>query len=254
MLALGQYTLDWMLALLLPLTRVSAFLLAAPIFPQSVINARIRIAYSLFLCMLIFPAMAAPIRVPAEAPPLQSVFMEVLIGLAMALCLQVVSAAVALAGEQISQAVGLGFAQAFDPTVGSTPVLSQMLNLVAMLVFLAMDGHVAVVAMVSESLRALPPGSGATVNLRSLIDFCSVIFTGAVLISAPVVLALLAVNLGVGALSRATPSLNVFSVGFAISLIVGLGMLFLLIPVAATRMAEIWRSALSTLQAVSSGA
>lgn len=254
MLELGQYMMGWMVGLILPLTRVGAFLLAAPIFPQSVINARMRIAYSLFLCILIFPALGNPIKASAATPALGALFTEVLIGLAMALCLQVVSAAVALAGEQISQAVGLGFAQSFDPTVGSTPVMSQMLNLVAMLVFLAMDGHVAVVAMVADSLRTLPPGNETAVNLRSLLDLCTGIFTGAALISAPVVLALLAVNLGVGALSRATPSLNVFSVGFAVSLIVGMGMVFLLIPIAATRMAELWRGALAALQAITSGA
>ena len=246
--------MDWLVQMLLPLTRVSAFLLAAPIFPQVAVNVRIRIIYCMVLCLLMLPAIVPDPKLAAHvaqtAPNLALVIQETLLGVTMGLALQVVTAAVALAGEQISQAIGLGFAQSYDPTVGATPVMSQMLNLLAMLVFISLDGHLMVIRMVAESLRTLPAGETRPIDLAVLVEFSKVIFTGAALISAPLVLTLIAVNLGVGALSRATPSLNVFAVGFAVTLLVGFGMLFLLIPVMAARIGDLWSQASAALAAL----
>jgi flagellar biosynthetic protein FliR len=114
-----------------------------------------------------------------------------------------------------------------------------------MLVFLSTGGHLIVVSMVAESIRVIPPGQPLGENIKSLLDFSIVVFNGAALISAPLVLAMIAVNIGVGALSRATPSLNIFSVGFAVSLIGGGSILFLLIPVMIDRVADLWLQSLS---------
>jgi flagellar biosynthetic protein FliR len=78
-------------------------------------------------------------------------------------------------------------------------------------------------------------------DIPSLLEFSSIIFKGAALLAAPLLLTLLAVNIGVGALSRATPSLNVFAVGFAVSLLVGFGLLFVLMPAIAERIVELWQ-------------
>jgi len=137
----------------------------------------------------------------------------------------------------------LSFAQSFDPTIGSTPVLAQFLNLFALLIFLTAGGHTVVISMIAESIRVLPPGEFRLVDIPAILEFSKVIFTGAALLAAPLLLTLLAVNLGVGALSRATPSLNVFAVGFAVSLLVGFGMLFLLMPAIADRIADLWLQA-----------
>jgi flagellar biosynthetic protein FliR len=149
------------------------------------------------------------------------IIQEAIIGSIMGLALQCASAAIITAGEQISQAMGLGFAQSFDPSAGSTPVISQFLNVLSLMIFLSAGGHIVVISMVAESLRVVPPGQVIGSNIKELLDFSAVVFNGAALISAPLVLAMVAVNIGVGALSRATPSLNVFSVGFAVSLIGG---------------------------------
>jgi flagellar biosynthetic protein FliR len=89
----------------------------------------------------------------------------------------------------------------------------------------------------------MPPGEFRLTDVPSLLEFSAVIFKGAALLAAPLLLALLAVNLGVGALSRATPSLNVFAVGFAVSLLVGFGLLFLLMPAIGEHIVELWQQA-----------
>lgn len=246
MLDLGVLTLGWLQAMLLPLTRISAFFLSAPLFTQSAGMVRIRIVYAALLCIAVMPAFPSSLSDPGRPfgePNLLLLLSEALIGVSMGLALQCVSAAVVTAGEQISMSVGISFAQSFDPTLGSTPILSQFLNLLALLIFLTAGGHTAMIGMITESIRAMPPGEFRLMDIPSLLEFSAVIFKGAALLAAPLLLALLAVNLGVGALSRATPSLNVFAVGFAVSLLVGFGLLFVLMPAIGERIVELWQQA-----------
>jgi flagellar biosynthetic protein FliR len=244
MLDLGVLTLNWLESLLLPLTRLTAFFLAAPLFSQSAGTGRIRVIYAAVLCIVVMPAFPTSLSDPGRPfgePTLLLLLSEALIGISMGLALQFVAAAVVTAGEQISMAVGISFAQSFDPTIGSTPILSQFLNLLALLIFLPAGGHTVVIAMITESVRAMPPGEFRLMDIPSLLEFSSIIFKGAALLAAPLLLTLLAVNIGVGALSRATPSLNVFAVGFAVSLLVGFGLLFVLMPAIAERIVELWQ-------------
>jgi flagellar biosynthetic protein FliR len=97
--------------------------------------------------------------------------------------------------------------------------------------------------MLVESIRVLPPGSFSVLDIEQLLQFSAIVFSGAALLAAPLLLALLAVNVGVGALSRATPSLNVFAVGFAIALLVGFVLLFVLLPAMTERIVDLWEQA-----------
>ena len=251
MLELGLLTLSWGESLLLPLTRLSAFFLAAPLFPQIASNVRIRVMYATALCVLMLPALpmslAAP-KLPFGEPNLLLALNEALLGVALGLVLQFVTAAVVLAGEQISMSLGIGFAQAFDPTVGSTPVISQFLNLVALLVFITAGGHTVVIATMTESIRVLPPGSFSMLDVNTWLEASAIVFKGAALLCAPLLLAMLSVNIGVGVLQRSTPQLNVFAVGFAVSLIAGFALLFILMPMLAERMIELWQQAQEILR------
>ena len=152
MLVLGQLMMTWLDSLLLPLTRLGAFFATAPLFPQMGGNARIRIVYAAVLCILMLPVIPSGLEPPnSDSSGLNILLLaqEAVLGAIMGLALQCTSAAVVTAGEQISQALGLGFAQSFDPTVGSTAVISQFLNILSMLVFLSTGGHLIVVSMVA---------------------------------------------------------------------------------------------------------
>jgi len=251
MLELGQLMLSWLESLLLPMTRLTAFFLVAPLFPQVLSNVRIRIIYAFLLCVMMLPVLpnstAAPV-LPFGEPNLLLVLNEALLGVSIGLVLQFISAAVVVAGEHISMSLGIGFAQAFDPTIGPSPVLSQFLNITALLVFLTAGGHTQLIIMLTESIRVVPPGSFSVLDLQMWLEFAGVIFKGAALLCAPLLLALLAVNIGVGALSRATPALNIFAVGFAISLLIGFSLLFILMPIMGERMLELWQQAQSYIK------
>ena len=253
MLQLGNITVAWLSALLLPLTRISAFMFTAPLFGQLAANIRVRTLYALSLCVLVLPygfSINAPPRLFPDHVPMLIAY-EAILGAAMGLVLQFVSAAIVTAGEQISTAVGIGFAQEFDPLIGPTPVLSRLLNLVGLLAFLASGGHSIVIGMLAESLKVLPPGNFEAIDLRALLEFGGIVFKGAALLAAPILLALVAVNVAIGVLSKATPSLNIFAIGFAANLLVGFGLLLMSVPGMVERMLELWSSAEAYARSVS---
>lgn len=243
MLELGNWALSWLEALLLPMTRISAFLLTAPIFPQISNNVRVRVILALFLCFLMMPTVAvnAPVLgADFNAPHLPEVLNEALLGASMGFVLTLVLNAVVFAGEEIATAIGINFAQAFDPSLGTTPVVSQFLNIMALMIFLSSGGFSAVIVMVTDSLRVLPPGSFHITDADKILQFAGVLFQGAALISAPMLLAMLSVNIGMGALARSVPSLNIFAVGFAVTLLLGFGLLMILLPVIQDRIEHLW--------------
>jgi len=245
-------TLNWLQALMLPMTRITGFFIAAPIFSQAAATGRVRVVFAALLSIAVLPVLPTSLSDPGRPfgePTLLLLLNEALIGVSMGLALQFVAAAVTTAGEHISMSLGLSFAQSFDPTIGSTPVLSQFLNLMSLLVFLTADGHAVVISMMTESIRTLPPGEFRLADVNALLEFSRVVCNGAALLAAPLLLGLLAVNIGVGALSRATPQLNVFAVGFAVSLLLGFSLLFLLVPVIAERITELWQQAEAFMRA-----
>jgi flagellar biosynthetic protein FliR len=148
-----------------------------------------------------------------------------LIGVAMGFALQVVFDALGLAGQLLANSMGLSFAFNVDPLRGSsTAALGQLYIILATLTFLALGGHLALIELLVASLHTLPVGTtglGAE-GLWSLVNWGGTLFSGAITIALPGVTALMIVNLAFGVVSRAAPSLNLFAVGFPISLVVGL--------------------------------
>ncbi|MDP1671920.1 MAG: flagellar biosynthetic protein FliR, partial [Burkholderiales bacterium] len=141
--------------------------------------------------------------------------------------------AVEMAGELIGLQMGLGFAVFYDPlSSGQMPVVGQFLGLVATLTFLALNGHLMMIATLADSFREMPITATAVDPLawRTIAGWGSRILYSALLLSLPVVAALLTTNIALGVLTRAAPQLNVFAVGFPITLTVGFGALLLLLP------------------------
>lgn len=223
--------LTWLGAWFWPFIRIGTALMAAPLFSSRALPVRIRLALALVITIAVAPALP-------PMPPLQLfggdglliLGQQLLIGIAVGVLLQMLFEAVLLAGELISLAMGLSFAQMADPLRGTTsPVLSSFLNLLAVLSFLALGGHLALIDWLVTSFRALPVGSeglGAEA-WRGMAEQGSRLFAGGLMMALPALCALLLVNLGFGVMSRASPSLNLMGVGFPISLTAGLVVLAL---------------------------
>lgn len=130
-----------------------------------------------------------------------------------------------IAGQIISIQMGMGFASMVDPTNGvSVAVIGQFLTMLVTLLFLAMNGHLVVFEVMTESFTTLPVGSGLVVNhFWELVGRLSWVLGATLLLVLPAITALLVVNIAFGVMTRAAPQLNIFSIGFPLTLVLGMG-------------------------------
>lgn len=216
---------SWTGALLWTLSRVSGLCLTAPLLGDTVISARIRVGLVLLLTMVLLPLAPAGAVDPASAAGVGEMAQQLLLGALMGFVLKLAFEAVAFGGQIVSQSMNLGFAEVVNPAEGgSTPVLSQFYTAMVTLLFLAMDGHLQLISLLADSFHALPPGTGAVDanGVHAVVAFGGQLFAGAVRVALPAVTSMLVVNLGFAAISRAAPAMNLFAVGFPITLTLGL--------------------------------
>lgn len=232
MLSVSAAQLDaWMAAYIFPLARVLALMGAAPIFNNPGLPRHIRLVIGLSVTVGLVPALPPlPQIAPGSGLGLAVLAQQILIGVAMGLSLRLVFTAIDLAGELAGLQMGLSFAVFFDPqNSGQTAVVSQFLGLLAMLVFLAMDGHLMVMMALAKSFTLMPIGADpfAAVGLQTLVQWGAIVYSAGVLLALPLIAALLITNIALGVLTRAAPQLNLFAVGFPVTLLVGFSVLLL---------------------------
>jgi flagellar biosynthetic protein FliR len=156
---------------------------------------------------------------------------QILIGAAMGFSMRLVFAAVQAAGEYAGLQMGLSFASFFDPTSGgNTMVIARLLNTMAMLIFLAVDGHLMLVMTLVDSFHVLPISDAplAAGGWFLLANAGGEIFASGLMLALPLIATLLTLNLAMGILNRVSPQFSIFAVGFPITLLAGIAMLQLL--------------------------
>ena len=223
----------WLAAFAWPLARILALIASAPVIGNPGVPARVKIGLGLLLTILVAPLVPSPAGIdPASASGLLILAQQVLIGLAMGFAMQVVFHAAQLAGELIGLQMGLGFATLYDASVpGFIPIIGQYLGIVVSLAFLAVDGHLLLVAALVESFQVLPLAPfSAPSGLRALVEWGSSIFSYSLALALPLLAALLITNLALGVLTRAAPQLNIFAVGFPLTILIGILTLALALP------------------------
>ena len=240
------------LTMLWPMARISALLLVAPVLSLDAVTLRIRIALALVLTVFVYPLFDWPVIDPTTAPGLLELVNHIIIGILMGLILQVVLAAVATGGQAIAGSMGLSMAQMIDPNLGNVPVVASFLVILASLIFLGLGGHVLLLELLIQSFEMLPIGQGLlSLNaVGALLGWSSMIFLGAVLLALPMLVILLAVNLGLGVVVRAAPTLNIFAVGFPAMILVGMLMLYVLMGAIGGRMQWLWSAAFAQVRTV----
>jgi flagellar biosynthetic protein FliR len=237
------YTFLW------PMLRISALLLTAPLFSISAVPRRVRVLAALALAWFIYPLVEWPLIDPMSAPGLVEIVNQIFIGCVMGLTLQVAVAAVVTAGQALANAIGLSMATLIDPTLGNVPILSQFLLIMAVLIFVGTDGHLLLLSLLLKSFSAVPIGQSMLNQAvwGKLIAWSSMIFTGALLISLPVMAVLLLINAGLGVVTRAAPSLNIFAVGFPAMMLVGILACMLTMESMGLRLQWLWVQAFEVL-------
>lgn len=220
-------------ALLFAMVRIGAAFIAAPVFSAVAVPLPARIALSGAIGVLVVNV--THIHPPSDVFSLVSfvsIASEALIGLALGFVLQIAFSAPLIASEVIGMGMGLGFANAVDPQNGhATPALGQFLSILLTLLFLSVDGHLVLVDLVVRSYEVMPPGEWLQPErLLGIAMFGGYAFLAGLLLALPVGFLLLCLNIIVGMLSRAAPSLNLFAVGLPASLAVGVVAILLALP------------------------
>ncbi len=222
-------------AFMLPFLRVSSMLVSIPVFGVHVVPVKLRIVLSILITILIMPLIPA-IKPVAEIFSLQGflvVVQQVVLGITSGFILQLVFAAVIFAGQSIAYGMGLGFASMIDPQNGQqVPVIAQLYSVTTTLTFLMLDGHLILIKMLADSFVSLPISSDGfdKHDLWSIVVWSGHIFSDGLLLAMPVVMSLLLVNVTFGVASRAAPQLQIFSVGFPITLMLGMFLMWLTLP------------------------
>jgi flagellar biosynthesis protein FliR len=215
---------SWIISLLWPLTRVLGVIASAPVLSDRSIPMRIKLGFGLVLTLIIIPTLPEiPLFEIFSLQGLLILVQQLIIGLAMGFSVRLVFAAVGIAGQLIAMTMGLGFATFFDPqTQGQNTAISQFLTILLMLIFLSLDGHLMMISALVNSFVSMPIGLETdSISPIKVAMWGEVIFTTGVLLALPAVTALLVTNMALGILTRTAPQLNLFGIGFPLTLSIG---------------------------------
>lgn len=235
-------------AFLLCLARVIALVAAIPVFAGNQVSGQIKVGLAVTTTLLLFPSMAP--HTPQVAFTLTQfavlIVNEVLLGVMIGLVAQLIFAAVTFGGTVIGYQMGFAAANIFDPqTTQQLSLMSQFINILALMAFLALDIHHFFFRIIVESYEILPPGyldfsQGA---VQELMRLGGQMFVLGVKFSAPVLALLLIANLVLGILARVFPQLNVFMLSFPINI----GVAFLVIGLTLNTMFTVLRREFDTM-------
>lgn len=231
-----------------PFVRIAAILMVAPVFSASMVAPQARIMIAVALTLVVAPLLEPPtIAVnPLSLAGALLTIQQLLIGVALGFALQMVFDALIIAGQAMAMSMGLGFAVAIDPQRGvNVPVVSQYFVMMATLMFLALNGHLMVVQLVVDSFQSLPVDGGGLLRdgAWQLVTWGSDMFQGALRVALPAMVALLIVNLSFGVISRSAPALNLFAIGFPLTLTLGFVIIMVALPGAMTTFMELLNGA-----------
>lgn len=217
-----------------PLIRISAMFVAVPLFSLRVVPARARLVLSLAITLVIMPLL--PAYQALEMFSYQGFLVavaQVMIGLTSGFIMQLVFSALLFAGQGVALSMGLGFASMVDPQNGQqVPVIAQFYVMTSTLVFLSLDGHLLLIKLLLDSFTSLPIGTEGIIkdNIWTIITWSSRMFAGGLLLTMPIIVSLLLVNISLGVATRVAPQLNIFSVGFPVTLMLGMLLVWFTLP------------------------
>ena len=247
----------WLSQLFWPFIRIGACFMVAPVFSALFIPARLRLVLAGAVAYLVAPLIPHPTGIEVfSIAGFAVTIQQVIIGVALGFALQILFDAVAMGGQLLANSMGLSFAFNVDPMRGTgTPALGQLYALLVTLTFLSLDGHLAMIEMLVDGFRTLPIGTTGLSNeaLWTLVSWGTQIFSGALAVALPGITALLIVNIAFGVMSRAAPSLNLFAVGFPITLVFGLVIITVGLPALQSAFVELLGQAFMLLRTVQGG-
>lgn len=216
----------WLSPLIWPFLRTLAVFTAAPVLSSKAFPVRARIGLAFFVALAAQPTLGAqPVISITGNEALGAVIQQVGVGLAIGFAIRVVFAAVELAGEVIGFQMGLSFASFFDPSMGSqASAVGRFFSQMTLFMFVVMNGHLLVLMAVIKSFQNFPVDQNFLEALKHMkvLDLGVDLFASGLWIALPMVGMLLFANLALGIVSRVAPQMNIYAIGFPVTLAVGL--------------------------------
>lgn len=216
----------WISPIFWPFLRVLAVFTTAPVFSSRAFPVRAKIALAFFVALATQASLPNMPVIGLDSPEVWgAVVQQVGIGLAIGFVVRLVFAAVELAGEVVGFQMGLNFAAFFDPTLNAqSSAVARFFGQMSSLLFVVMNGHLMVLMAIVQSFKSFPVDQNFLESLgkMKLYQLGSDLFASALWIALPMVGMLMFANLALGIISRVAPQMNIFAVGFPITLVVGL--------------------------------
>jgi flagellar biosynthetic protein FliR len=240
-----SFLMEKVSAFLLLSIRISAFFLVSPLFATTAVSLPIRIALMGALTLALMSSVPTP-NVDIISPVGVLILMrEAIIGVSVGIIFQIAFASIASAGDLIALSMGLGFASMIDPQNGAQSiVITQFLNIMLILIFLVTEGHHVLIRQLVASYKVAPIGGDLDASLfLGIIQSAALIFSAALIISLPVIVLLFLINMLIGFMTRVAPQMNIFSIGFPLTILAGFMMLFVSLPTMGAAMSGLIQTA-----------
>ena len=224
----------WISPIFWPFIRVLAVFTSAPVFSSRAFTTRARIALA-FLVALAAQASLPPAPVVGFNDPqaFGVLVQQVGVGLSIGFAVRLVFAALELAGEVVGFQMGLNFAAFFDPAMNSqSSAVARFFSQMTSLLFVVMNGHIMVLMAVTRSFESFPVDGNflQALSRMKIYQLGADLFASALWIALPMVGMVMFANLALGVISRVAPQMNIFAIGFPITLVVGLVGIALTLP------------------------
>jgi flagellar biosynthetic protein FliR len=235
-----------------PLVRIAAMITAIPVFSSTFVPIRTRLILAIGFTIVIAPVIPpVPLIDAMSIPGVLLILQQIMIGIIMGFIFHLVFAVFTIGGQVIAMQMGLGFATMIDPVNGAqAPVLSMFFILLVTLLFFILDGHLAMIGLMAESFHSFPISTDfmEKQNFWNMASWASKMFSLAVLVSLPAVTSLLLINMSLGIIGRAAPQLNIFAVGFSITIAAGFYVIMVSLPVVVVQFENISLDAFSQIK------
>lgn len=237
-----------------PMIRISGFVLTLPILSSAVTPKNVRVLFVIYLSMIVAPLHPEwPSLLSLTPFSFLNMVQEFFIGLLMGFIIQIVFQAFVLGGQVVAMQAGLGFATLIDPSSkASVPLVSQFYLMLVSLIFLGIDGHLIMIDYLIKSFTLKPIG-GSQLGVSAiweLLMFTGWMFKGAIFLALTAIVSLLMVSLSFGIMMKAAPQINIFSVGFPITLMLGIGIVYVSLSSVLPNTRMIFKEALMILNGI----
>ena len=240
-------------AYLWPLFRVSAMVASSPVFGTRSVPTKVKIMTALAITSILVPILPAP-EINVFSPlSVIVIAQQILIGLIIGFTVQLVFSAVITGGQIVAMQMGLGFSLMVDPQNGTqSPVLSQFYVVMVMLIYLAINGHLVLVEVLAESFKTMPISSEGLVanDFMEVVRWGANIFAGGTAIALPAIASLLVVNIAFGVMTRSAPQLNIFAIGFPITMMLGFTLVMVTLPNIAPQSTSLFSDVYHLIQSI----